>query len=321
MSAPVRPRPHRRAVRQLLLGLVPLLVVETAVLVLLAVRLDDAQAPLSSATASARASVVATGRAPDGRGVAVTVDAEGGTRQGVLVLADAADASGVAAGTELGVQFDPSDPPGHTAVYIDGDAAHHRVQDLLFGLVILAVLLVGTTVVTGARLLSRPRLRRAPAAQVTASRVVVRQGLLVRSWLELVTNGGVRWLPVHWSSELAGLAPGTPIEVRGDPVRGRLVLPVIDGAELWPSGRLRTRPPRGDRQVADPAPETAGVGWARQVRGDAVPLVVAPVLGLLWAYVDGSGVGGFLVASVVVAAVLFWLPQLLGSDPAPPARD
>jgi hypothetical protein len=54
---------------------------------------------------------------------------------------------------------------------------------------------------------------------------------------------------------------------------------------------------------------------------DAVPLVAAPVLGLLWAYVDGSGFGGFLVATGVVAAVLFWLPQLLGSDPAPPERD
>jgi hypothetical protein len=90
---------------------------------------------------------------------------------------------------------------------------------------------------------------------------------------------------------------------------------------LWPSGRLRTAPPRGDREVADPVPGAAAVGWARQLRGDAVPLVAAPALGLLWAYVDGSGVGGFLVATAVVAGLLFWLPQLLGSDPAPPPRD
>jgi hypothetical protein len=31
--------------------------------------------------------------------------------------------------------------------------------------------------------------------------------------------------------------------------------------------------------------------------------------------VDTSGVAGFLVATAMAAAVLFWLPQLLGSDP------
>jgi hypothetical protein len=308
-------------VRQLLLGLVPVLVLGAAIVVVLAVRLADAQAPLSAATAFGRATVVSTGHAPDGRGVTVTVDDGGSTRHGILVLADRADAAGVPGGTELGVAFDPADPPSATAVYIGGDAAHHRVQDLTFGLVVVAAVMLAVSLLTALRLISRPRLRRAPAAQVTASRVVVRRGLLVRSWLELVTGGGVRWLPVYWSPELAGLAPGTLLEVRGDPVRGRLVLPVIGGAELWPSGRLRKAPPRGDREVADPVPETAATGWARQLRVDAVPLVAAPVLGLLWSYVDGSGVGGFLVATAVVAGVLFWLPQLLGSDPAPPPRD
>src|SRR6201999_3923985 len=104
-----------------------------------------------------------------------------------------------------------------------------------------------------------------------------------------------RWLPVYWAPELATLAPGTAVEVRGDPVRGRLVLPVVDGAEIWPSGWLRRSAPRGSRQVADPTPETTGTGWLRQVRVDAVLLAVAPVLGLLWSYVDGTGVGGVVV--------------------------
>jgi uncharacterized SAM-binding protein YcdF (DUF218 family) len=321
MSAPERPRPHRRAVRQLLLGLGTLLVVAAAVVAVLAVRLADADAPLSAASAVAPATVVGTGQAPDGRGVAVTVDDGGQTRRGVLVLADAAQARNVPRGARIVVQFDPRDPPGHTAVYANGDAAHRRVQSLLFGIVLVVFLAVAATLVTGFRLISRPRLRRAPAVPVTAGRVVVRQGLLVRSWLELVIDGGIRWLPVHWSPELAGLAPDGLIEVRGDPVRGRLVLPVIDGAELWPSGRLRARPPRGNRQVADAAPGTSHVGWGRQIRGDAVSLAAAPVLGLLWAYVDNSGPGGFVVATVVVAAALFWLAQLLGTDPAPPERD
>lgn len=320
MTAPARPRPHRRAVRQLLLGLVPLLVVGLALLTVLTVHLAGARAPLDAATASGTATVQATGRAPDGRGVAVTLDSDGGTRRGVLVLAAASDAAGIPPGTRLGVTYDPSDPVGHTAVYIDGDAAHHSVQDLSFGLGVVALVLLVAIALTAPRFVSRPRLRRASPLEATASRVVVRQGLLVRSWLELATAGGVRWLPVHWSPELATLAPGTPIEVRGNPGRGRLVLPVVDGAELWPSGRLHDRAPRGGREVADPMPESTGTGWGRQVRGDAVLLAVAPVLGLLWAYVDGSGVGGFVVATLMVAGVLFWLPQLLGSDPAPPDR-
>jgi hypothetical protein len=321
MSAPVGPRPHRRAVQQLLLGLLPVLVLGTAMLVVLSVRLVDARAPLTAATSFARATVVSTGHAPDGRGVTVTLDGSDGPRRGVLVLADPADAAGIPRGTELGVAFDPDDPPGRTAVFLPGDAAHQREQNLLFGLAIVAAVMVVLSLITGLRVLTRRRLRRGAPVAVTASRVVIRRGLLVRSWLELVTSGGVRWLPVYWSPELAQLAPGTPIEVRGDPVRGRLVLPVVGGAELWPSGRLRTPPPRGEREVAAPMPETESVGWARQLRVDAVPVAVAPVLGLLWSYVDGSGLGGFLVATGLLASVLFWLPETFGSDPAPPPRD
>jgi hypothetical protein len=318
VSAPPRPRPHRRAVRQLLLGFIPLLVIEVAVLALLAVRVSAAERPLDAATTVARATVVATGRTPDGRGVAVTLD-DG--RRGKVVADAPADASGVRRGAELTVAYDPGDPRDATRFYVNGDAAHRRLQDLLFGLTVAALVTAVTTALTARRFLTRPRLRRAPATQATASRVVVRQGLAVRSWLELATARGVRWLPVHWAPELARLAPGSVIELRGDPAGSRLVLPVVDGAELWPSGRLRTRPPRGDRRVAEPDPEAAGTGWGRQVRGDLVPVLIAPVLGILWAYLDGAGPGGFAVATALAAGVLFWLAQLLGSDPAPPARE
>jgi hypothetical protein len=305
-------------VRQLLLGLIPLVVIEVAVLVLLAVRVSAAEAPLTAATQVAQGTVVGTGRAPHGRGVAVTL-ADG--RRGTVVLEAASDANGVPHGARLAVAYDPADPPGATRFYAAGDAAHRRLDDLLFGLTVAVLVTVVTTVVTALRFLTRPRLRRAPATEATASRVVVRQGLAVRSWLELDTARGVRWLPVYWAPELARLAPGSTIELRGDPGRGRLVLPVVDGAELWPSGRLRTRPPRGDRRVADPEPETAGTGWGRQVRGDLVPVLIAPVLGLLWAYLDSAGPAGFGVATALAAGVLFWLTELLGSDPAPPDRE
>lgn len=317
MNAPARPRPHQRAVRQLLLGLVPLLLIGAGVLAVLAVRLSAAEAPLDAATATAQATVVASGRPPAGRGIAVTIDAGGQTRTGLLVLPQQVT---VPPGAELTVQYDPDSPVDATAVHLAGDAAHRDLENILFGIAVVGAVLVATAVLTLWRLLSRLRLRRAPTAEVTATRVIVRQGLLVRSWLELVTAHGIRWLPVYWSPELARLVPGSLLRVHGDPGRRSLVMPGLDGAELWPSGRLRRRPPRGDRSEADPEPEPAGTGWGRQVRGDAVALVFAPVLGLLWAFVDTSGVAGFVVATVVAAGVLFWLPQLLGSDPAPPDR-
>jgi hypothetical protein len=317
VTAPARPRPHRRARAQLLLGLAPLLVLCVGALVLLAVRLADARAPITAASADARATVVAVGQPPDGRGVRLTIDDAGRTRTGDLVLPRPAT---VAPGTELTVSFDPRSPVDRTEVHVRGDAAYRSVQDLTFGILVVLLVLVVAAVLTALRFLAVARLRRAPAAEVTASRVVVRRGLLVRSWLELVTAHGVRWLPVHWSPELARLAPDTRLEVRGDPARGARVLPVVEGTEVWPAGRLRSRAPRGEQQVTGPGEAPEEATWARQLRGDGVGLVVAPVLGLLWAFVDESGGGGFGVATAVTAGLLWWLPQLLGSDPAPPDR-
>jgi hypothetical protein len=319
MSTPAALRPHRRAAAQLLLGYLPLLAVGIVLVVVLAVRLSAAREPLAAATATATADVVAADQAPDGRGVSVIFDGEDGRpRTGVLVLPGPVD---VAAGTRVGVRYDPASPTDATAVHADGDAAHRAVEDIVFGLVATAAAVLAASVVTGLRMAGRWRQRRAPATEATATRAVVRQGLVVRSWLELVTARGERWVPVHWSPELAALEPDSPIEVRGDVTRGRSVLPVIDGAEVWPSGRLRTRAPRGDRRVVVPEDAPAQPPtWGRQVRSDIVVVVAAPVLGLLWAYVDGSGAAGFVFATVLAAALLFWVAQLLGSDPSPPPR-
>lgn len=308
------PRPDRRARAQLLLGLAPVVVTCVVLLVVLGVRLAAARAPLAAATASGVAQVISSGHAPGGRGVEVRIDDR---RTGVLVLPQAQD---VPAGATVAVRYDPAGPVDATAVYADGDAAHRTVEDLLFGLVLVALVLVVAAAVTGRRILSRRRLRTAPVTTVTASRVVSRRGLAVRIWLEMETAAGRRWLPVHWSPELAGLEPDSRITVLGDPASRRLVLPVVDGAEVWPSGRVRAREPRGEVRLAEPgsAPRTAG--WGAQVRSDVVVVAAAPLLGLLWAYLDGSGVGGFVVAGVLSAAVLFWLTELAGSDPAPPPR-
>lgn len=314
MTPPTPPRRHRRAVRQLLLGLGPVLLVGSVVLVALALRLSDVQAPLATADRTATAAVTAAGTAPEGRGLDVAFrDDSGRERSGTLELDEPLD---VPVGAELTVQYPaagPSDDP--IRVYTDGDAAHAAVGDVVFGLVTVALVLLVVTALTLARLLGRPRLRSRPATTVTATHVVVNLGLLVRSWLELETPAGRRWLPVHWAPELDRLPPATRVEVRGDPARGRLVLPVLNGAEVWPSGRLRSQEPRGEMRQAPVVPDAAELGMTRQARADGVLPFLAPVLGLLWAYVDSSGAAGFAVATALSAAVLFWVPQLLGSDP------
>ena len=308
MTEPPAPRPHTRARTQLLLGLVPVLVVGVVLLVVLALRLGSAQEPLARATGTATATVSDVGD----RTVSVTFpDADGRPRDGRLELREPVD---VPTGAQIAVRYDPA---GGAVVYADGDAAHAAVRDVLFGIVVVALTVLVVGLLTGLRLVTRPRLVRAPTTTATATHVVVRQGLLVRSWLELVTGRGVRWLPVHWSPELDRLRPGSAVSVHGDPATDPRVLPVVGGQQVWPSGRLRRAEPRGNLTQAPVDPAAADVGMARQLRGDVVVVALAPVVGVLWAYVDGSGPAGFAVATALAAVVLFWLPQLLGSSPAP----
>jgi hypothetical protein len=318
MTPPAALRPHRRAAAQLLLGYLPLLTAGIVLVAVLALRLAAEREPLAAAGATATATVVASDVAPDGRGVSVTLPGEdGAVRTGVIELREPQD---IPKGAKIAVQYDPSSPADRTAVFADGDEAHRAVEDVLFGLFATVAIVLIVSAVTGLRVLRLRRLRRAPAGEATGSRVVVRRGLVVRSWLELATARGQRWVPVHWSPELAALEPDSPVEVRGDLGR-RWVLPVVDGAEVWPSGRVRVRPPRGERTVVVPedAPERPP-SWGRQVRSDLVVVFAAPLLGLLWGYLDGSGPAGFAAATVLSAGVLFWLTQLLGSDPSPPSR-
>jgi hypothetical protein len=53
-----------------------------------------------------------------------------------------------------------------------------------------------------------------------------------------------------------------------------------------------------------------------QLRVDSVFLVPAPIVGLFWAYVDGSGFTGWITATVVAAALGLWWGALRGSDPS-----
>lgn len=291
-------------------GIAPLAVIAVAVIAVLTAALPAARAPLSAATQTATAEVVRNGVAPEGRGVEVSfIDTEGAEQTGVLVLARPED---VPAGAEVGVQYD-ADEPG--SVYAEGDAAHLTVRDLVFGIVWVGLALIVCAAVTAFRLVSRPRLRRRPVTPASARRVRVRRGLSDRSWLVLDHGGVVSWLPVYWDEAVSSLHRDTPITVHGNPRRDRLMLPVIDGTPIWPSGGRRASAPKGEATQPPPEDPLPRRSLLRQARGDAAALLFAPLFGLLWAYTDGSGVSGFLAATAISGGVLFWLPSIFGSDP------
>lgn len=308
--------PTPRAKRQLLLGILPVAVIAVALLGSLSSSLPGARAPLTAATQTATAEVVTNGAGPDGRGVEVSfTDADGEERTEVIVLARPED---VPEGAEIGVQYDPDDP---ASVYAEGDAAHLTVRNLLFGLFWVGLVLIVCASITVFRLASRPRLRRRAATPATARRVRVRRGLSDRSWLVLDHGGAVSWVPVYWDEAVSALPRDTPITVHGNPRRDRLVLPVIDGTPIWPSGGRRESTPKGGATQPPPQNPPPRRSLLRQVRGDAAGLLFAPLLGLLWAYTDESGVAGFLAATALSAGVLFWLPSIFGSDPTGPSDD
>lgn len=310
--APERsPAPRARA--QLLLGIVPVTLICVVLLSILGAALPSARAPLSAATQTATAEVVGNGVAPDGRGVEVTyTDSSGDEQDATILLARPED---IPEGAEIGVQYDPADP---ATVYAEGDAAHLTVRNLLFGLFWVGLVLAICLGVTGLRLISRPRLSRRPTTSATARRVRVRRGLSDRSWLVLDHSGAASWVPVYWDEAVSALDSNTPITVHGNPRRDRLVLPVLDGRPVWPSGGRRGSAPKGEATQPHPENPVPHRSLLRQARADAAALLFAPLFGLLWAYTDDSGVTGFLAATAISAGVLFWLPSIYGSDPTGP---
>jgi len=81
---------------------------------------------------------------------------------------------------------------------------------------------------------------------------------------------------------------------------------VITTATRWSKAAQR-------RTEEAQAGSRASIG--RHLRADAALLAAAPLLGLLWAYLDGSGTAGFAGGTVLIACLLFWLPSMFGSDP------
>jgi hypothetical protein len=222
-------------------------------------------------------------------------------------------------GARIAVRYVPGHPD---RAYAAGDTTFARADALTGGVLYTAVIVVVVLLVSVVRIARRVSAARQPAVTVKLSRVRTRFGLIQRSWL-VGTQGAVeRWVPVYWEPDLAGLLADTPCRVHGDLTAGRASVIEIGDTQIWPSGRVRTAQPRG-RQLSNPGTygrgsavsEQPSIPLSRHGRRDAVFVAIAPLLGLLWAYVNGSGLIGFALSTVLLAGLLFWAPSVYGSDP------
>lgn len=316
---------RRRPVRHILAGLAVLVVLGAALAVVLALRYADAAAPLREASARAVATVQRSGLGADGRGVELRwQDAEGQQRTGTV---RAAGPGTVRTGSPVTVRYVPSDP---SRFYAAGDQTEARVRDIGFGIVLVGIVLLVAVAVTAVHVLRRRSAERRPGTPGSVRYARSRRRLLRRSWLVVAREGGESWVPVHWDPALTRLRPGTQATLHGKPGAGRVVAVDLGDTTVWQAaGRVRTDPPRGELDLDEdvwsppgkagrpvtPSTEPADVGLGRHLRTDGALLVAAPLLGLAWAYIDGTGWAGAIIATVLVAGLLVWLPTLLGSDP------
>lgn len=186
----------------------------------------------------------------------------------------------------------------------------------------ISVLVAGGVLMVGAwHLITRSRVRRAPAGPVALRRVRFQAGLLGRSWLE-TESGPPRWIPVHFHPALITLPAPTLVQLHGDPQVDRLVGAVIDSVWVPPSGPVRATEPRGRRTDNPATPDAnahrraASLDWRQQLRNDLVLVVPAPFVGLFWVFLDGGGVATWVGATALVAALAVWWGALRGSDPS-----
>jgi hypothetical protein len=313
---------RRRAVRHLVIGLAPLLVIGTALTVTLVIRFAQIDAPVREATGSAQATVVRGGLGPDGNDVELRWTDQQGREQ--LSRVTVPEADDVRAGQMVTIRYVPSDP---SRVYVGGDATSLRLRDIAYGAFVIVAVIIAAVLITVVHIARRLAAERRPATTMPATYVQSKRGLVQRSWLILADAGREWWLPVHWDPVLTTMLSKAPCRVHGRPMVDRVIVVAVDGMPIWQSWRKRRDQPGGQlrssttvwsksaqrRVAAETAP--THIGLARHLRGDGVIALVAPLLGLVWAFLDGTGVAGFLASTAVLAGLLFWLPALVGTDP------
>jgi hypothetical protein len=307
---------RRRTARHLAIAIAPLLVIGLATLVVLGIRFARDAEPIRAATGAAQATVTAA----DGTEVDLRwTDPTGATRTSRIQVPTGSQAK---IGATAQIQYQPGDL---SKVYVDGDLPSERLRELAFGILVTLFVLIVVLAVSTVHLFRRRAVERRPTTTLPVTHARSRRGLVQRSWLIVHKKSRDAWVPVHWEPPVTDALVRTPVAVHGNPGAGGVVTFEIDGTPVWQSGRQRAGAPRGtvttaevgrsgrmDERAAGAAP-SAGLG--RQFRVDAALTIVAPLLGLLWAYFDGSGLGGFVAATLLMVGVLLWLPSILGTDP------
>ena len=296
----------------MLAGLLPLLVAGVTVTAVLAVRFAETAAPVREATGRATATVLRSGGGDTGREVELRWTDERGA--GRVSTVRAARAGAVPAGRTVPLRYSPANPGG--PVFVPGDETSARLRDLAFGQALTVLIVVVALAATGLHLGRRRAAERRPGAPLPVRYARSRRGVVARPWLVVTEDGRDWWVPVHWDPVLAGLSPGTPVPVHGRPSRDRVVTAEVAGVPVWQAGRRRAGPPGGEVTTPDPAAGSRpAVGLLRHVRTDAALLVVAPIAGLLWAYLNHGGAATWTAATAVAAGLLSWLPAVIGTDP------
>lgn len=304
---------QRRAVRQMVYGLVPLLVLGIAMVVVLAVRFGQIAEPVNAATATTEARVVASQQGPNHDEITLRWTDNRSVRHTSQLRFPRSGS--VDTGTRVQLRYDPDNP---STVYVAGDATSVRLGTVLNGIVLVLAVLLAAVVTTVVRIARRRSAERRPADKRHLAVSHSRRGLTTRTWITEEEDGHTWWQPVYWDPALDTLDPRKSYPVHGAPEHHNLRVVDVDGTPIWPAGRRRVRTPRGDvTQASTPDEERPSrISLRRHLRGDLALVFAAPPLGLLWAYIDESGAGGFWVSTAVLAGLLFWIPSVYASDPS-----
>ncbi|MGH3934940.1 MAG: hypothetical protein ACRDS1_08200 [Pseudonocardiaceae bacterium] len=268
--------------------------------------LGSVGARVAGATARSSGEVIRA----EGRNIDVRWSAPGARRVDTVALAVPAPP----VGSQTEIAYDPLEP---ATVFVPGSIELAAVDRAASGMAFSGLLAAMVVITAGWQVISRHRLRRWPGRPAQVRRVRVQSGLLTRSWLEL--DSPPRWIPVHFDPVLVTLPAPTSVQLHGDPRRRGLVAAEVGGVWLDPSGPVRASEPGGRRTDSPTHPDADARGdnsWRRQLRADAVLLTPAPVVGLLWTFLDGGGVLTWACATTLTATLALWWAALRGSDPS-----
>ncbi|HSV66402.1 MAG TPA: DUF3592 domain-containing protein [Mycobacteriales bacterium] len=280
----------------MVVALVPLVVICAVLIGLLGVKFTASQ--LRAATAVATGTVLADGAGSAGLDVEWT-DATGGRHRDRRVFPGA---GAVSKGARVDIRYVPDNPSRSYAV---GEEIFRRDRTYFSGLVFSMLVLLVALLVTATWIPRRAQAERRRVQTFPVSWAQTRRGLIRRSWLIISDGRREWWQPVYWDPVLRATLAGTPARVHGVPAIDKLLPVDLAGQPIWPSGRRRATQPKGEltqnnvrwtkglekQRNKDGGPDRDQIPLGRHLLGDIGLVLPAPALGLVWAYLDGSGTG------------------------------